>query len=101
MAVVPFPDPQGSKDSSARDESGRWHTDEGEETGGKMSFLEHLDELRKRLIYSLISLAVGVGIACLFIERIYQFVMRPTNTEARQITVKHNRCTARVVSRGQ
>ena len=77
MAVVPFPDPQGSKDSSARDESGRWHTDEGEETGGKMSFLEHLDELRKRLIYSLISLAVGVGIACLFIERIYQFVMRP------------------------
>ena len=42
-----------------------------------MSFLEHLDELRKRLIYSLISLGVGVGIACLFIERIYQFVMRP------------------------
>ena len=77
MAVVPFPDPQGSKDSSERDESGRWHTDEGDETGGKMSFLEHLDELRKRLIYSLISLAVGVGIACLFIERLYQFVMRP------------------------
>ena len=77
MAVVPFPDPQGSKDSSERDESGRWHTDEGDETGGKMSFLEHLDELRKRLIYSLISLGVGVGIACLFIERIYQFVMRP------------------------
>jgi len=77
MAVVPFPDPQGSKDSSARDESNRWHTDEGDETGGKMSFLEHLDELRKRLIYSLISLGVGVGIACLFLERIYQFVMRP------------------------
>src|SRR2546430_7017267 len=28
--------------------------------GGKMSFLEHLDELRKRLIYSLISLGIGV-----------------------------------------
>ena len=42
-----------------------------------MSFLEHLDELRKRLIYSVISLGVGIGIACLFIERIYQFVMRP------------------------
>ena len=26
-----------------------------------------------------------------------QVVMRPTNTEARQITVRHNRCTARVV----
>jgi sec-independent protein translocase protein TatC len=78
MAVVPFPDPQSSKDSSALDESDRWSDDTtGETTGGKMSFLEHLDELRKRLIYSLISLAVGVGIACLFIERIYQFVMRP------------------------
>ena len=76
MAVVPFPDPQSSKDSSAHDESDRW-SDDGESTGGKMSFLEHLDELRKRLIYSVISLAVGVGIACLFIEQIYQFVMRP------------------------
>ncbi len=27
-----------------------------------------------------------------------QFVMRPTNIEARQITVRHNRCTARVVT---
>jgi sec-independent protein translocase protein TatC len=80
MAVVPFPDPQSSKDSSALDESDGWHRDEADETGGKMSFLEHLDELRKRIIYSLISLAVGVGIACLFIERIYQFVMRPMQT---------------------
>jgi sec-independent protein translocase protein TatC len=76
MAVVPFPDPQSSKDSSAHDGSDRW-SDDGESTGGKMSFLEHLDELRKRLIYSVISLGVGVGIACLFIEQIYQFVMRP------------------------
>jgi hypothetical protein len=27
-----------------------------------------------------------------------QYVMRPTNVEARQITVRHNRCTARVVT---
>jgi sec-independent protein translocase protein TatC len=78
MAVVPFPDPQNSKDSVAHDESDRWSQHDPEElAGGKMSFLEHLDELRKRLIYSLASLAVGVGIAALFIERIYQFVMRP------------------------
>jgi sec-independent protein translocase protein TatC len=42
-----------------------------------MSFLEHLDELRTRLMYSLLSLAVGIGIACLFLNRIYEFVMRP------------------------
>jgi sec-independent protein translocase protein TatC len=77
MAVVPFPDPQNSKDSS-HDESDRWSQNDSEElAGAKMSFLEHLDELRKRLIYSLVSLGVGVGIAALFIERIYQFVMRP------------------------
>src|SRR6266550_4922261 len=77
MAVVPFPDPQNSKDSS-HDESDRWSQNDSDElAGAKMSFLEHLDELRKRLIYSLVSLGVGVGIAALFIERIYQFVMRP------------------------
>jgi sec-independent protein translocase protein TatC len=75
MAVVPFPDPQNGKDSSH--EPDRWSQDDSELAGGKMSFLEHLDELRKRLIYSLISLGVGVAIACLFIERIYNFVMRP------------------------
>ena len=78
MAVVPFPDPQNSKDSSAHDESDRWSQHDPEEVaGGKMSFLEHLDELRKRLIYALVSLGIGVGIAAIFIERIYQFVMRP------------------------
>jgi sec-independent protein translocase protein TatC len=66
MAVVPFPDPHAT-DSPEPEEL----------VAGKMSFLEHLDELRKRLIYSLVSLCVGVGIAALFIEQIYQFVMRP------------------------
>src|SRR6476661_8285234 len=78
MAVVPFPDPQNSKDSQDADEPDRWSQNDPEElAGGKMSFLEHLDELRKRLIYSLVSLCVGVGVAALFIERLYQFVMRP------------------------
>ncbi len=42
-----------------------------------MSFLEHLDELRKRIINSLISLCVGVGVAAFFINDIYAFVMLP------------------------
>jgi sec-independent protein translocase protein TatC len=75
MPVVPFPDPQSSKDSSARDVSDSWFDDESE--GGKMSFLEHLDELRKRIIRSLYSLAVGVAIAAFFIEDLLNFVMRP------------------------
>jgi len=76
MSVVPFPDPQNSKGSVEPDEPDHW-SDREELAGGKMSFLEHLDELRKRLIYSLVSLCAGIGVAALFIERIYQFVMRP------------------------
>lgn len=75
MPVVPFKDPQSSKDSSAREVSDSWFDDESE--GGKMSFLEHLDELRKRIIRALLSLAVGVAIAAFFIEDIYAFVMAP------------------------
>jgi sec-independent protein translocase protein TatC len=70
MGVVPF-----QKDPDERD---RWDFDDAENEGaGKMSFLEHLDELRTRIIYSLISLGVGAAVAFIFIERIYDFVMRP------------------------
>ena len=75
MPVVPFPDPQSSKDSSARDVSDSWFDDESE--GGKMSFLEHLDEFRKRIIRALLSLCTGIGISLFFIQDIYEFVMRP------------------------
>jgi sec-independent protein translocase protein TatC len=75
MPVVPFPDPQSSKDSSARDVSDSWFDDD--EAGGKMSFLEHLDELRKRIIRALLSLCVGVAIAAFFIDEIYAFIMTP------------------------
>ncbi len=78
MAVVPFPDPQSSKDSSARDVSDSWFDDDPEGGGsGKMSFLEHLDELRKRIVRSLIALCVGVGISAFFIDELYAFVMLP------------------------
>jgi sec-independent protein translocase protein TatC len=70
MGVVPF-----QKDPDDHD---RWSLDDSENEGaGKMSFLEHLDELRTRIMYALISLAVGAAIAFIFIQRIYDFVMRP------------------------
>jgi sec-independent protein translocase protein TatC len=49
------------------------HDDEG----GKMSFLDHLDELRRRLVASALSLAAGAVVAFSFIERIFEFIMRP------------------------
>jgi len=73
MAVVPFPDPQHNKAGSSLDEG----VDPFEDRVGKMSFLEHLDELRKRLVHSLIALTAGVAVACIFINRIFDFIMRP------------------------
>jgi sec-independent protein translocase protein TatC len=43
----------------------------------KMSFLEHLDELRKRIIYVAVSIFVGFVIAFFFIQQLFDFVMKP------------------------
>jgi sec-independent protein translocase protein TatC len=41
---------------------------------GRMTFLEHLDELRKRITHAVIALFIGFLIAFAFIERIWMFV---------------------------
>lgn len=68
MALVPFPSatPGDDEDPESFDDS-----------GSKMSFLEHLDELRKRLIYVVYSLLAGCIIAFIFITKIFDFVMKP------------------------
>jgi sec-independent protein translocase protein TatC len=43
----------------------------------RMGFLEHLDELRTRLIYSCIAAAAGMVVAFLFVGRIADFVLAP------------------------
>jgi sec-independent protein translocase protein TatC len=45
-----------------------------------MSLLEHLEELRKRIIFSLIAVAVGFGVAWRFSENIYRLMERPIVT---------------------
>ena len=52
--------------------------DEIELEGGRMSFLEHLDELRKRLISSLIGIAIGCLISFIVLDTyIVPFIMTP------------------------
>lgn len=48
-----------------------------DDLGGKMSFLEHLDELRRRLIICASSLLVGFVVGLIFIDRIFAFIMKP------------------------
>lgn len=52
--------------------------DDLELDGGRMSFLEHLDELRKRLIACLIGLVLGSVVSFIFLDRyIFPFIMLP------------------------
>jgi sec-independent protein translocase protein TatC len=48
-----------------------------EELGGQMSFLEHLDELRRRLIRSFIFIFVATSVCWFFSDRIYSFLAVP------------------------
>src|SRR5260221_5641877 len=59
------------RNSDAENDSGE------EELGGQMSFLEHLDELRKRLIRSIVFVFVA-ALLCWFVSAyIYNFLARP------------------------
>jgi sec-independent protein translocase protein TatC len=70
MALVPFPGPQSGAVQLPSD-------DDDDSAGGKMSFLEHLDELRKRIIQICVGIGVGVLLGFFFIDKIFAFLMAP------------------------
>ena len=80
MALVPFPRkaPQPVPDDDLDPDRARDDLDsEEDEGGGKMSFLDHLDELRRRIIYALSAVLIGFVISFVFINQIFDFIMRP------------------------
>ena len=76
MALLPF---SRSSDQPTADESDGWGESSSEGGGAKMTFLEHLDELRKRIVVSLAGILVGCLVAFAFVNRIYSFIMDPLN----------------------
>src|SRR5438046_2331727 len=64
MARAPHPLQPGDPDDDLRE--------------GSMGFLEHLDELRKRIIRSCLAIGVGMTVAYFFVDRIGDFVLAPT-----------------------
>ena len=70
MALVPVPDPSADEESHQPGEPSEFEA-------GKMSFLEHLDELRKRLVITVLALLVGFLVCFAFIGPIFDFIMRP------------------------
>jgi sec-independent protein translocase protein TatC len=71
MALVQFPGPQPEPYRPPLD-------DDEDAAGAKMSFLEHLDELRKRIVNSVIGIGVGILVSFAFIDRIFNFLLAPT-----------------------
>jgi len=57
---------------TARRESKR---DQDDLHDGAMGFLDHLDELRRRLIRSCIAIGVGMAISAIFVDRLANFVL--------------------------
>jgi sec-independent protein translocase protein TatC len=73
LALVPFPSQNRNDDTLP--EKGFSPFDDEEQPGeGRMTFLEHLDELRKRITHAVGGLLVGFIIAVAFIGRIFDFV---------------------------
>src|SRR5437868_13895650 len=54
-----------------------------------MSLMEHLDELRKRIVHSAIYLAIGFVVAYVFHERLFDLVQRPLNNIGKQLVFTH------------
>ncbi|PYS38553.1 MAG: twin-arginine translocase subunit TatC [Acidobacteria bacterium] len=50
---------------------------EEEELTGQMSFLDHLEELRRRIIHSLIAVAVALGVCWTFADTLFRVVAVP------------------------
>jgi sec-independent protein translocase protein TatC len=76
MALVPFPN-KAAKPAADEDPEPDWDDSPEPDDGGKMSFLEHLDELRRRIIYSVVAVAIGFIVAWFFVEDLFAFVFLP------------------------
>jgi sec-independent protein translocase protein TatC len=76
MSLIPFPGSAARPTPDDDPEDDDLDRDDGA-AGGKMSFLEHLDELRRRLVVAVSAIGVGFLIAFAFIDRIFAFIMRP------------------------
>ena len=59
--------------------------EDDELSGKQMSFLEHLEELRQRLVRSVISIVVGFGVCFYFADNIYAYLAKPLTDTLRTL----------------
>jgi sec-independent protein translocase protein TatC len=73
LALVPFPS-QNRNDENLPEKGFSPFDDEEQPGEGRMTFLEHLDELRKRITHAVVGLLVGFVISFAFINDIFNFI---------------------------
>ena len=76
MALVPFKK-QDDTPAPGRYDGGDPSTEEDALDDGRMSFLDHLDELRRRLTHDVVALLLGFVVAMAFAPQAQDFVMTP------------------------
>lgn len=67
--------------------------DEEAGLGGRMTFLEHLDELRRRIFFSLIALVLGTGVCWFFREQIFVFLKQPGDATIADFNLVYTKVT--------
>ena len=78
MTLVPFRSAKQAVAEPAPEDPDGWPDDDAPgSAGARMTFLEHLDELRKRLVISVSAVGVSCAIAFTFVNSLYAFVMHP------------------------
>jgi len=84
MALVPFPKRDEESPQPFEPESSEASSPFGDELDpleGRMTFLEHLDELRKRITHAVVALLVGFLAATAFSDNIQSFVYEGLTSE--------------------
>lgn len=77
MALVPFKKSAAAESLGQYDGGAAEPPDPEDDLDGRMSFLDHLDELRKRLTHAIVALLVGFLAAFAFAQQAQEFVMKP------------------------
>ena len=78
---------ENKKKDAKEEDDDDFFDEEDRELGGRMSFLDHLDELRKRIFHALISVIVTFVAAWIFREQIFSFLSAPIKEVVDQLVV--------------
>lgn len=77
VATLPKPSGGGKTPPTPPPPTGGGGGDDEDDGMLRMSFLEHLEELRSRIIKSLIGIGVAFAVSLLFTDRLWEFVVAP------------------------